>query len=166
MAARRPAQSNTDTEIVSCPLFSVWPIFSKMVSIKISNSRLNLEPSQDVHCPVLQSGEAISAAEAELDQSEARPWCRSSFSSLTLHFKSQWQTNSPLSASQLLNTSTSQSVKMLKYRTKYNHVDSNWVSNIESDRFDHRRFWGENNRFPERFHVSWFLPPKLQQKIK
>ena len=118
MAARRPAQSNTDTEIVSCPLFSVWPIFSKMVSIKISNSRLNLEPSQDVHCPVLQSGEAISAAEAELDQSEARPWCRSSFSSLTLHFKSQWQTNSPLSASQLLNTSTSQSVKMLKYRTK------------------------------------------------
>ena len=118
MAAQQPAQSNTDTEIVSCPLFSVWPIFSKKVSIKISNSRLNLEPSQDVHCPVLQSGEAISAAEAELDQSEARPWCRSSFSSLTLHFESQWQTNSPLSASQLLNTSTSLSVKMLKYRTK------------------------------------------------
>ena len=120
MAARRPAQSNTDTEIVSCPLFSVWPIFSKMVSIKISNSRLNLEPSQDVHCPVLQSEEAISAAEAELDQSEARPWCRSSFSSLTLHFKSQYN-DKPTHLCQHLNFSTSQHLtvrKMLKYRTK------------------------------------------------
>ena len=115
MAARRPAQSNTDTEIAS--LSPVWPIFSKMVSIKISNSRLNLEPSQDVHCPVLQSGEAISAAEAELDQSEARPRCRSSFSS---HAALQVTMTNQLT---FVSISTSQHLhltvfKMLKYRTK------------------------------------------------